>query len=512
MTPAETLRWLTGLRNLGSRLGVDRMRLLSARLGRPERAQPCFHVAGTNGKGSTSAMIEAIQRAQGRRTGLYTSPHLVAIGERLQVDRVPSSDAAVVALAERLRPHYEAIRAEDPEDAPTFFELITAAALLEFSERKVDVAVLETGLGGRLDATNICAPEVCVITSIGFDHQEYLGPTLAAIAAEKAGILKPGVPVVVGDVPPEAEAVIVARAREVGAPVHFVRDRFAAGLPETNLAGEHQRRNAGAALLACELATRLPVDDAKARAALRSVEWAGRWQEFRLADGRRLIVDGSHNEEGIRAVAPLLAALNAPTVIVGALGAERAAPPAPGRSWPPRRRPPAVWCSCVPTTNAPAPSRSSPRWCRPASAARCAARPSPSSSLRRPRASPTARPSSCSARFIWSAKSSRACAGTGSPTRGRIACPPPDDRLLFRPAEQHHAEDRPSRTAEMADRGGRRFHGLRQAGLARLPPVEGRPVVLARGRGEGMEADGRLAPREPARPRDQRRDPHRQAL
>ena len=326
MTPAETLRWLTGLRNLGSRLGVDRMRLLSARIGHPERAQPCFHIAGTNGKGSTSAMIEAIQRAHGRRTGLYTSPHLVQIGERIQVDRIPLSDAAVVALAERLRPHYEAIRAEDPENAPTFFELITAAALLEFAERKVDVAVLETGLGGRLDATNVCAPEVCVITSIGLDHQEYLGPTLAAIAAEKAGILKPGVPCVVGDVPPEAEAVIVARAREVGAPLHFVRDRFAAGLPETNLAGAHQRRNAGAALLACELATRLPVDEAKARSALRSVEWAGRWQEFRLADGRRLIVDGSHNEEGIRAVAPLLAALNAPTVIVGALGLDRARP------------------------------------------------------------------------------------------------------------------------------------------------------------------------------------------
>jgi dihydrofolate synthase/folylpolyglutamate synthase len=326
MTPEETLRWLTGLRNLGSRLGVNRMRLLAARIRNPERAQPCFHIAGTNGKGSTSAMIEAIQRAQGRRTGLYTSPHLVAIGERIQVDRRPLSDNAVVALAERLRPHYEAIRAEDPENAPTFFELITAAALLEFAERKVDVAILETGLGGRLDATNVCAPEVCVITSIGLDHQEYLGPTLAAIAAEKAGIIKPGVPCVVGDVPPEADAVIVARAREVGAPLHFVRDCFAAGLPETNLVGEHQRRNAGAALLACELARRLPIDDAKARAALRSIEWAGRWQEFRLVDGRRLIVDGSHNEEGIRAVAPLLAALNAPTVIVGALGVDRARP------------------------------------------------------------------------------------------------------------------------------------------------------------------------------------------
>jgi dihydrofolate synthase/folylpolyglutamate synthase len=326
MTPAETLRWLTGLRNLGSRLGVDRMRLLATRIGQPELAAPCFHVAGTNGKGSTCAMIEAIQRAHGRRTGLYTSPHLVAIGERIQVDRKPLTDAEVVAHAERLRPHYEAIRAQDPEDAPTFFELITAAAFLEFAARRVDVAVLETGLGGRLDATNVCAPEVCVITSIGLDHHEYLGPTHAAIAGEKAGIIKPGIPVVIGDLPPEAEAVVVARAREVGAAFYFVRDRFPQGLPETSLPGEHQRRNAGAALLACELATCLPIDEAKARAALLTVEWAGRWQSHRLTDGRRLIIDGSHNEEGARVVEPLLASLPAPTVIVGALGSERARP------------------------------------------------------------------------------------------------------------------------------------------------------------------------------------------
>jgi len=326
MTPEETLRWLTGLRNLGSRLGVDRMRLLSARIGNPEHAQPCFHVAGTNGKGSTSAMIEAIQRAHGRRTGLYTSPHLVSIGERIQIDRTPLTDAEVVAHAEALRPHYEAIRALDPEDAPTFFELITAAAFVEFAARRVDVAVLETGLGGRLDATNVCAPEVCVITSIGLDHQEYLGPTHAAIAGEKAGIIKPGIPVVIGDLPSEAEAVVVARAREVGAAFYFVRDRFPQGLPETSLPGEHQRRNAGAALLACELATRLPIDEAKARAALLTVEWAGRWQSHRLTDGRRLIIDGSHNEEGARVVEPLLASLPAPTVIVGALGSERARP------------------------------------------------------------------------------------------------------------------------------------------------------------------------------------------
>ena len=326
MEAAATLRWLTGLRNLGSRLGIDRMRALSERLGRPERWAPCFHVAGTNGKGSTSAMIEAIQRAQGRRTGLYTSPHLVEIGERLQVDRVPTTEARVVALAEELRPHYEAIAAADAGLAPTFFELITAAAWVEFRTRQVDVIVLETGLGGRLDATNICTPEVCVITSIGLDHQEYLGATLAAIAGEKAGILKPGVPCVVGQLPAEAEAVIVQRAREIGAPLHFVRDRFGSSLPETNLLGAHQRWNAGAAWLACELATRLPFDVQVARAALQNVAWAGRWQRLTLNDGRTLIIDGSHNEEGIRTIEPLLAALEGPTIIVGALGVDRARP------------------------------------------------------------------------------------------------------------------------------------------------------------------------------------------
>lgn len=326
MEAAATLRWLTGLRNLGSRLGVERMRALSERLGRPERWAPSFHVAGTNGKGSTSAMIEAIQRAQGRRTGLYTSPHLVQLGERLQVDRVPATEARVVALTEELRPHYEAILATDAGLAPTFFELITAAAWLEFRMRQVDVIVLETGLGGRLDATNICTPEVCVITSIGLDHQEYLGPTLAAIAGEKAGILKPGVPCVVGQLPADAEAVIVQRAREIGAPLYFVRDRFRAALPETNLLGAHQRWNAGAAWLACELATRLTFDAPIAAAALQNIAWAGRWQRLTLNDGRTLIIDGSHNEEGIRTIEPLLAALDGPTIVVGALGVDRARP------------------------------------------------------------------------------------------------------------------------------------------------------------------------------------------
>ena len=151
------------------------------------------------------------------------------------------------------------------------------------------------------------------------DYRGYAG-TVAS------GILKPGVPCVVGQLPAEAEAVIVQRAREIGAPLYFVRDRFGAALPETNLLGAHQRWNAGAAWLACELATRLPFDAQAAAAALQNIAWAGRWQRLKLNDGRALIIDGSHNEEGIRTIEPLLAALDRPTIVVGALGVDRARP------------------------------------------------------------------------------------------------------------------------------------------------------------------------------------------
>ena len=324
MDTASTLAWLMNLRNAGSSLGLERMRELCARLGHPENAAPCIHIAGTNGKGSTAAMIEAIQRAHGRTTGLYTSPHLIEIGERIQVNRKLLSTERVLEIAAAIRPHYGALAAKGVEMTPTFFEVITAVAFLEFKRAQVDVVVLETGLGGRLDATNICRPLVTVITSIGLDHQDFLGSTIEAIAAEKAGIVKAGVPCVISKVPAEAEEVLVAQAKKVGAPVYFVRDRFKSGLPEVSLAGEYQRWNAGAAWLACELASGLVFDEVKAKAALRSVNWGGRWQKLKLKDGRDLIIDGSHNEEGVRATESLLAELNKPTVVVGALGVERA--------------------------------------------------------------------------------------------------------------------------------------------------------------------------------------------
>ena len=324
MNAATTLHWLSNLRNLGSALGLERTQLLLERLDNPQNFCPYFHIAGTNGKGSTSVMIESIQRAHGRRTGLYTSPHLIELGERIQINRQPISENRLIDLVEQLRKHYDFIHQTRPELDATFFELMTAVAWIEFRVSKVDLAIIETGLGGRLDATNVGRPTICIITSIGMDHQEYLGNSIAEIAAEKAGILKSGVPCVVGFVPPEAEVVITKRAKEVGAPLYFVRDRFKDELPLTNLKGQHQRQNAGAALLACELVNAFPINNETVRTALQNVEWPARWQEIKLKDDRTLIVDGSHNEEGINSTSILLRELKSPTVILGSLSLTRA--------------------------------------------------------------------------------------------------------------------------------------------------------------------------------------------
>jgi dihydrofolate synthase/folylpolyglutamate synthase len=227
---AAAVGWLMGRINYertalipyGERqLKLDRMRSLLVRLGRPDAGLKIVHVAGTKGKGSTSAMIAAMLTAAGYRTGVFSSPHLERIEERFAVDGRPCSAAELVTLVDRLQPIVHAIDAEaaeqgDPLGGPTFFEIITAIALVHFVERQVDAAVLEVGLGGRLDATNVSLPAVSVITSIDFDHTRQLGNTLAAIAGEKAGIIKPGVPVVSGVIQPEAQAVVAAVAREHG--------------------------------------------------------------------------------------------------------------------------------------------------------------------------------------------------------------------------------------------------------------------------------------------------------
>src|SRR5580704_5435675 len=199
--------YLFGLKTAGVKFGVDRMRILSDPIGHPERAVPCVHVAGTNGKGSVSAMVESILRASGKRTGLYTSPHLVRLGERVQVDRRLLSEDEITAFVSELQPAADLIASRGGlDDRPSFFEFMTAMAFLQFARKRCDISVIEVGLGGRLDATNIVDPEVSVVTSIGMDHCDMLGNTLESIASEKAGIIKPGRPVVIGRMPPEAES------------------------------------------------------------------------------------------------------------------------------------------------------------------------------------------------------------------------------------------------------------------------------------------------------------------
>ncbi len=333
MDYAEAREYLIALRNPGSKYGIDRMRLLCDALAHPERVFPVIHVAGTNGKGSVCAMLESIYRQAGYRTGLYTSPHLVHLGERVQVNRQNLSAPQILEFVRTLKPLAEALGQKDPADQPSFFELMTAMAFLHFAKAAVQVGIIEVGLGGRLDATNIVLPEVSVITSIGLDHTEILGESLEKIAAEKAGIIKPRIPVVVGRVPAAADEVISRTARERGAPLHRVTDVFGEDLsryPETGLEGTFQRINAATATLVARLASpKLPVTEDAIRNGLLRVTWPGRWQRFPLDARRELILDASHNPEGATVLDENLGRLAAqsgqkPIVIAGVLGEYRA--------------------------------------------------------------------------------------------------------------------------------------------------------------------------------------------
>jgi dihydrofolate synthase/folylpolyglutamate synthase len=245
------------------------------------------------------------------------------------------SEAEIAAYVAELEPVAERLARSGSGEAPSFFEFMTAMAFLQFARRACDAAVIEVGLGGRLDATNILAPEVCVITSIGLDHCELLGDTVAKIAAEKAGIIKPGVPVVMGRVPPEAEAVIRAIAAGRGAPVTSVREVFGENreaYPKSALEGDYQRWNAATATLAARaVAARFGLTEAHITTGLANVSWPGRWQRARLADGRLIVLDASHNPEGAEVLDGLLARLVAetgrrPVVVAGVLGTARALP------------------------------------------------------------------------------------------------------------------------------------------------------------------------------------------
>ncbi len=335
MPPAEyaaVTEHLFALKSIGVRFGIDRMQRLVEALGHPERSYPVIHIAGTNGKGSVSAMLESILRTAGCRTGLYTSPHLVKLGERVQVDRRLLSEREIVAYTNELLPIARKLGEHGPDEHPTFFEFMTAMAFLQFARQKVDVAVIEVGMGGRLDATNVVRPDVAVITSIGLDHMEQLGDNVAKIAREKAGIIKEGCPVVVGRLPAEAEQVVREVARAHHAPVHSVREVFGEDLsdyPQTSLEGDYQRWNAATATLAARLLrSRFQLADATIASGLQQVNWPGRWQRTRIG-GRPLILDASHNPEGAQVLENNLHKLVAasgrkPVIVTGVLGEFRA--------------------------------------------------------------------------------------------------------------------------------------------------------------------------------------------
>ena len=297
----------------GNTLSLDRIERLLAALGNPQdRLPPVVHVAGTNGKGSTVAMLRACLETAGYRVHIFTSPHLVRFNERIRVAGTPIEDAALIALLEQCE---QANRGQPI----TFFEVATCAAFLAFTRSAADVALLEVGLGGRLDTTNVVRrPAVAAITPVSLDHQAFLGPTVAAIAGEKAGILKPGVPAVIGPQTDEAQAVIEARARGVGAPILrwrrewccepagngmcYAGPRWQLDLPLPSLPGRHQVANAGTAIACLEQLPGFAIPAEAIAAGLRRIEWPARLQRLgrgpliaALPPGSELWLDGGHN-------------------------------------------------------------------------------------------------------------------------------------------------------------------------------------------------------------------------
>lgn len=298
----EYLERLAARRRFGMRPGLENMERLMDALGGAHRRVKSLHVAGTNGKGAVCAILDSCLRSAGAETLRYTSPHLVRLNERFLLDGACAPDALLDGAAARVEAAADALGID-----LTFFEALTAVAFLVADEEDVDFAVLETGLGGRLDATNICAPSLCCITRIGLDHCDWLGDTPEKIAAEKAGIIKPGVPVVLGRNTPEVVEVVKARAAKVGAPFVYAPDAASESeIPDGfALAGSFNRENAVTALAALKTLFAAPpsVLPAPLLAGFGNVVWPGRFQR-----AGRFTVDGAHNPPAARA---LVAALDA---------------------------------------------------------------------------------------------------------------------------------------------------------------------------------------------------------
>lgn len=318
----EAIEFLYRLRLFGAKFGLENTLKLAELSGNPQQKLRFIHVAGTNGKGSTCAMLESIYRAAGLRVGLFTSPHLVSFRERIQVNREMISEADVVRLVVEMR---SLLRQFSSELHPTFFETVTVMALRYFAERNCEIVIWETGLGGRLDATNIVTPLASIITNISIEHSEWLGDTFDKIAAEKAGIIKPGVPVITAAKFGEGLEVISATALERKAPLTIVDasslKRPPLDLLDLPLHGLHQRVNAATAIAAVRgLNDQIPVSDADIARGLKRVNWPGRMQLVQTASGQILLLDGAHNAAGAEALRIALEAEfpNArPTVVFG---------------------------------------------------------------------------------------------------------------------------------------------------------------------------------------------------
>ena len=309
MTYSESVRFLYSLGNeiQTAKFGLDRITRLLESLGSPHRAGRFVHVAGTNGKGSTCAMIEVGLRAAGVRTGLYTSPHLIEPTERIQIAGQPISETQFAEACTQVHELAERMLSSGELDLhPTYFEMVTAMAFLLFARQQIDTIVLEVGLGGRLDATNVVNPALTVITPVDFDHQFFLGDTLAKIAAEKAGILKPGVPAIFAEQPAEAETILRAHAK---GPYILARDWAITDLVIDErgskfkmrgldivcpLAGQHQVENARTAAIALHQLGISPAGIAQTR-------WPGRLEQ--VSRQPEIILDGAHNPAGARALA-----------------------------------------------------------------------------------------------------------------------------------------------------------------------------------------------------------------
>ena len=319
----NAIEYLMSFENRGVKFGLNNIRFMLDAAGNPQNRYPTVHIAGTNGKGSVLSYIGGALRATGLRVGMYTSPHLVRFNERIVVDGTEIPDEMLVRLIDRFWPIADSMATGADVDLPTFFEFSTAIAFTYFAERKVDYAIIETGLGGRLDSTNVVKPELAVITNLSIDHTDYLGSTIESIASEKAGIINGSGPVVTAVSQPEAVNIIEKKCRDCDVelyrdgrefsfstqPLDFPRQAVTVTTPTSSLdltvqlAGRHQAENAAVAAMACKLIQRdrlHELTDDRIRAGFETVWWPGRLEVVRRAP--LTILDAAHNPAGARAL------------------------------------------------------------------------------------------------------------------------------------------------------------------------------------------------------------------